>query len=35
MKKFFELHNYTNNMKARVTIFNLRGKADIWWEDVK
>jgi len=35
MKKLFELHNYTYNMKARVVIFSLRGKADIWWEDVK
>ena len=35
MKKLFELHNYTDNMKARVAIFRLRGKADIWWEDVK
>jgi len=30
MKKFFELHNYTDNMKAIGAIFSLRGKADIW-----
>ena len=35
MKKLFELHNYTDNMKAIVGIFSLKGKADIWWEDVK
>ena len=35
MNKFFELHEYTDNMKAIVAIFNLKGKADIWWEDVK
>jgi len=35
MKKFFELHEYTDNMKARIDIFILRAKADIWWEDVK
>lgn len=35
MKKFFELHDYTENMKAIIAIFNLKGKADIWWEDVK
>jgi len=35
LRKFFELHNYTDNMKVRVAIFNLKGKADIWWEDVK
>jgi len=22
-------------MKSRTVIFNLKGKADIWWEDVK
>ena len=22
-------------MKARVETFSLRGKADIWWEDLK
>jgi len=35
MNKLFELHEYTDNMKARVAIFSLKGKVDIWWEDVK
>lgn len=35
MNKLFELHDYTNNMKAKVAIFSLNGKVDIWWEDVK
>jgi len=35
MSKFFELHNYTDNMKAKVAIFSLKGKTNIWWEDVK
>jgi len=35
MNKFSELHNYTDNMKARVAIFSLKCKADISWEDVK
>ena len=35
MKKFFELHVYIDNMKVKIAIFNLRGKACIWWEDVK
>jgi len=29
MNKFFELHEYTDNMKSRITIFNLKGKANI------
>lgn len=35
MNKLFELHEYTKNMKAKIAIFNLKGKEDIWWEDVK
>lgn len=35
MNKFFDLHEHTDNMKARIAIFSLKGKVDIWWEDVK
>lgn len=35
MKKLFELHDYIKNMKAWITIFNLKGKEYILWEDVK
>lgn len=35
MNKFFELHEYTYNMKAWIIVFRLKGKTDIWWEDVK
>ena len=35
INKFFELHEYTENMKVIINIFNLKGKTDIWWEDVK
>jgi len=35
MNKFFELHKYTDNMKARVAIFNWKGKSEIWSEYVK
>jgi len=35
MNKFFQLHDYSENMKVRITTFSLKGKADIWWEDVK
>jgi len=28
-------HEYTENMKVRIATFSLKGKADIWWEDVK
>lgn len=29
MNNFFELHDYIENMKAKISIFNLKGKADI------
>lgn len=35
MKNFFELHDFTENMKAIIAMFSLKGKANIWWEDVK
>jgi len=35
MNKFFRLHDYSENMKAKIATFCLKGKADIWWEDVK
>jgi len=35
MRKLFILHDYSENMKARISIFSLKGKVDIWWEDVK
>ena len=35
MKKFFKVHDYTENMKAKIVIFSLKGKVNIWWENVK
>jgi hypothetical protein len=29
------VHNYSENTKARISIFNLNGGASIWWEDLK
>ena len=35
MKKYFQIYNYSNQLKARMDIYNLSGKADIWWQDLK
>lgn len=35
MNKLFEFHEYTDNMKAQISIFILKGNKDIWWEDIK
>ena len=35
MKKYFQIYNYSNQLKERMAIYNLTGKADIWWQDLK
>ena len=35
MKKYFHIYNYSNQLKARMAIYNLSRKADIWWQDLK
>lgn len=35
MKKFLKLHGYIENMKAKITIFKIKGKEYIWWGNVK
>ena len=32
MRKYFQVQDYSRNMKARVAIFNLTGRASIWSE---
>ena len=31
IKKYFQVQDYSGNMKARVSIFNLNGRASLWW----
>jgi hypothetical protein len=35
LKKYFRVHDFSYNLKARVATFNLNGKDSIWWEDLK
>jgi len=35
MKKYFQIYNYSSELKAKMAIYNLTGKADIWWQDIK
>jgi hypothetical protein len=35
LKKYFRVHDYSENLKARISIFNLNGKVSIWWEDLR
>jgi hypothetical protein len=32
--KYFRVHEYSKNLKDRITIFNLNGKTSIWWDDL-
>ena len=32
IKKYFQVQDYSGNIKASVAIFNLNGRASIWWE---
>jgi hypothetical protein len=35
IKKYFQIYNYSSNMKVRMAIYSLKGKANIWWQDLK
>ena len=35
MIKYFQVQEYSGNMKARVSIFNLTGRESIWWENFR
>ena len=32
VRKYFQVQYYSRNMKGRVAVFNLNGRASIWWE---
>ena len=35
IKKYFQVQDYSGNMKARLAIFNMNGRSSIWWEHFK
>lgn len=35
MNKYFQLYEYGHNLKVWLAIFQLQGKATLWWEEVK
>jgi hypothetical protein len=32
MRKYFQLHNYSSHAKGRISIYQLKGKASMWWD---
>ena len=35
MGKYFHIYQYTDKLKARLVVYQLRGKATLWWEEIK
>ena len=35
MSKYFQVHYYSSVIQARLSIYNLNGKATRWWRDLK
>ena len=35
IRKYFQVHNYSSEMKAHLSIYNLNGKGARWWRDLK
>jgi len=35
MKKYFQIYNYSSELKEIMVIYNLTEKEDIWWQDSK
>jgi hypothetical protein len=32
MRKYFQLQNYSSHVEGRISIYQLKGKASVWWE---
>jgi hypothetical protein len=32
MRKYFQLHNYSSQEEGRISIYHLKGKASMWWD---
>lgn len=35
MIKYFQIYDHTNKLKARLAVYQLSGKATLWWEEIK
>jgi hypothetical protein len=34
MRKYFQLHNYSSHAEGRIFIYQLKGKASMWWDQL-
>ena len=35
MRKYFHIYDYTDKLKPCLAVYQLRGKAALWWEEIK
>jgi hypothetical protein len=35
LKRYFQLHNYSSNLKANIVTYHLHGKDAMWWDQLK
>jgi len=35
MSKYFKIYDYTDKLKGQLAIYQFRGKATLWWEEIK
>jgi hypothetical protein len=33
--KYFQLHNYSPNLEARIATYHLHGNTVVWWDQLK
>jgi hypothetical protein len=34
MRKYFQLHNYSSHAEGRIAMYQLKGKASMWWDKI-
>jgi hypothetical protein len=34
MRKYFQLHNYSSHAEGIIAIYQLKGKASMWWDQL-
>jgi hypothetical protein len=34
MRKYFQLHNYSSHVEGRIVMYQLKGKASMWWDQL-
>jgi hypothetical protein len=35
LERYFQLHEYSSNLEARIATYHLHGKAAMWWDQLK